>query len=125
MAMALVVSDDIDREGRRIVASSSAFEVLELNPLSCQREQILRQYEAKSKLFKGLYKNSIAVHAMSKLDNAKMRLLDPFLHKREVALYNTIELQLINDYEELQKVENRTRLLEERAAALQAPASQP
>ncbi|GET93454.1 hypothetical protein, conserved [Leishmania tarentolae] len=117
--MALVISDEATQEAQRILACSNSFEVLELSPSNCTKEKVLEQYEAKALLFKGLFRNKLAMQAKAKLDNAKVRLADTQLREKETATLKVLQSDVHKDYAELQALDVRTRVLEMRAAAVQ------
>ncbi|CBZ26217.1 conserved hypothetical protein [Leishmania mexicana MHOM/GT/2001/U1103] len=117
--MALVISDEATREAERILACSNSFEILELNPSNCTKEMVLKQYETKASLFKGLFRNKLAMQAKAKLGNAKVRLADTQLREKEIAALKVLQIDAHKDYAELQALEVRTRVLEMRAATVQ------
>jgi hypothetical protein len=116
--MALVISDEVTREAQRILACQSSFEVLQLSPEKCTKELVVKQYEAKVALFKRLFRNKLAMQAKAKLDTAKMRLSDPKLREKEVGELKGLQRDVQRDYAELKALEDRTNVLEIRAAAL-------
>lgn len=116
--MALVISDEVQREAQRIIAAKDAFDVLEVNPNECDKETVLRVYEGKVTLFKKLFRNKAAVQAKARLDDAKMRLTDERLRARELAAHDAIVRDATRDRERIEAIEARTRLLEMRAAAV-------
>ncbi|KAG5490253.1 hypothetical protein JKF63_00372 [Porcisia hertigi] len=116
--MTLVISDEATREAERILACHNSFEVLELSPSNCTKERILEQYEAKVSLFKGLFRNKLAMQAKAKLGNAKVRLADAQLREREASAFRELQRDVHKDYAELQALEARTRVLEMRAATV-------
>ncbi|CAC9551341.1 hypothetical protein conserved [Leishmania donovani] len=121
--MALVISDEATREAERILACSNSFEVLELSPSNCTKEMVLEQYEAKVSLFKGLFRNKLAMQAKAKLGNAKVRLADAQLREKEAAALKVLQSDAHKNYAELQALEVRTRVLEMRAATVQGEAA--
>ncbi|CAJ1038266.1 hypothetical protein Q4I30_008134 [Leishmania utingensis] len=120
--MALVISDEATQEAERILACQNSFKVLELNPSNCTKEMVLMQYETKASLFKGLFRNKLAMQAKAKLDNAKVRLADTQLREKEAAAFKALQHDVHKDYAELQALEVRTRVLEMRAATVQGEA---
>ncbi|KPI85681.1 hypothetical protein ABL78_5261 [Leptomonas seymouri] len=117
--MALVISDEASQEAQRILACRNSFEVLQLSVEKCTKELIMEQYEAKVVLFKRSFRNKLAIQAKARLDNAKMRLSDPKLRDREAAELKEMQRDVQKDYVELKALEDRTSVLEIRAAALQ------
>lgn len=118
--MALVISDEVTQEAQRILACQNSFEVLQLSPAQCSKELIMERYEAKATLFKRLFRNKLAMQAKAKLDNAKMRLSDPTLREKEAVELKGIQRDVQKDYAELRALEDRTNVLEIRAAAVQS-----
>ncbi|KPA81376.1 hypothetical protein ABB37_03755 [Leptomonas pyrrhocoris] len=116
--MALVISDEVTQEAQRILACQNSFEVLQLSPEKCTKQLVMEQYEAKVALFKRLFRNKLALQAKAKLDNAKMRLSDPMLRDKEAAGLREMQRDVQKDYVELKALEDRTSILEIRAAAL-------
>ncbi|EAN79937.1 hypothetical protein, conserved [Trypanosoma brucei brucei TREU927] len=116
--MSLVLADEVEVEARRIIASQNAFDVLGICPTDIRSDAVLRCYETKVGLFRRLVRNRLAMEAKAKLDHAKMLLLDETLRAKELAKFNECQRKDMLTKEELRAVEARTKLLEQRAAAL-------
>lgn len=121
--MALVVDDEVQREVQRILTAKDSFGVLEVSPGDSGKEVVLRQYEAKAALFRRLFRNKLAMQAKARLDDAKMRLLDDRFRIKELAQHNTIVRDSAKDRERIAAMESRTKLLEMRAADIEAKAA--
>eukprot|EP00796_Vickermania_ingenoplastis_P008168 gene8168-5697_t len=115
--MALVLSDEVTREAQRIIAAKNAFEVLEILPDGFTPALVLEHYEAKVQLFKRHFRNKTAAVAKSRVDEAKMRVLDDRLRAKEVESFTAVVIDEAQVREELRQLEERTKLLELRAAA--------
>lgn len=95
--------------------AKNSFEVLGVLPQNCSREVVLQKYEEKMVMFKKHFRNKTAVLAKSRCDNAKMRLLNDALRKKEEEAFNNSVLQDVESREEMRLIEERTNLLEMRA----------
>ncbi|ORC91434.1 uncharacterized protein TM35_000064390 [Trypanosoma theileri] len=116
--MALVLSDGVEKEARRIIACENAFDVLEITPVNTKSEVVLRHYEEKVAPLRRLVRNKLAMEAKARLDHAKMLLLDDTLRAKELTRFNERQRIIIKEREELKALEARTKMLETRAAAL-------
>lgn len=115
--MALVLADEVTAEAQRILAATSAFDVLDV-PNDCANDAVISQYTAKCALFKRHFRNKVAAMAKSRLDEAKMRLLDHRLREKEARKVEEMLRNTAATREEMMHLEERTKLLEMRAAAI-------
>lgn len=118
MALA-VIPDDVEKESARILSCSNAFAVLELTPNNYTVEKAISRHEEKTNMLKKHFKNRNAVLARARLDDAKMKLLDTQLWNKEKEIHQRAELEKRTMFANIEHLEVRTRMLEERALALQ------
>lgn len=119
--MALILSDDVSKEAKRILTSTNSFEVLEFLPQDFSRELVLQRHEEKIKMLRKHFRNKEALLAKSKVDEAKMRLLDDRLREKECFLQKKEIQHDVEEREKLRNIEEHTRMLEKRAAVILLP----